>query len=246
LITDTLYTARFAANDTIVRADGGVLTCPIYRAGALVAPTASGSTCTVYNPSNLEVASGSVTVTGSIATYTLASGDVSDQQFGDGWVIGWDLVIAGKTHRFRNAASLVYRQLYPVVTDADLFAVESSLNPTQPSGQQPITRSADFQGKLDEAWKQIHERIQMRGRRPWLSMEPSAFRAVHRNLALGLIFEDLSSRNNGAWAEKAARYMKAYERAWTDLQWTETSTDGFPNHRRQSAGGGGFWLGGRQ
>lgn len=246
MITDTLYTARFAANDTIVRADGGVPTCPVYRSGALVAPTQAGSTCTVYNPSNLAVSTGSVLVTGSIATYTIASGDVEDQEFGDGWLICWDLVISGKLHRFRNAASLVFRQLYPVVTDADLFAVESSLNPSQPAAQQPITRAADFQGKLDEAWKQLHERIQLRGRRPWLSMEPSAFRAVHRNLALALIFEDLSARNNPAFEAKAIRYMKAYERAWNDLQWTETSTDGVPNHRRQAASGGGFWLGGRQ
>jgi hypothetical protein len=242
-LADTLLAPAFPTIDTIVRADGGVFRCPLYRAGVLVAPSAGG-TFALLNASGATLRSGTVTIPDSVATFTVAASYVESETFGDGWLARWDLTVGGATHRFQNAAALVFRQLYPVVSDRDLFAVESGLNPAPAAGVQPITRAADHQVKLDEAWHQIQRRVVAGGRRPWLAMDPSAFRDVHRYLALALIFEDLSTRNNPSYAEKAARYFTRYDQAWNELQWRETTDDGVPTSKRRS-GAPTFWLSGR-
>lgn len=240
--TDTLYTARLLY-ETVQKDRANVLKCRVYRAGALVAPTSG--TVSVYAPDGTAVVSAtSVTISGSIAQYSLSAGAVSAYDYGDGWRIEWALTMPDSTvHTFRNTGSLVYRQLYPVVTEADLYRRESALNP---SNATVIHSATDFADKLDEAWADITDRLVSTGRLPWLAMEPSAFRRVHSYLALHLIFEDFASRLNEAYQAKAAHYWSQYQDAWSQLAWKEATTDGqTANKPRRSGGSATLWTCGR-
>lgn len=45
---DTSYAPRFSGHENIVRGRNNTCSCPVYRNGALVTPTALGSTCVIY------------------------------------------------------------------------------------------------------------------------------------------------------------------------------------------------------
>jgi hypothetical protein len=239
--TDTLYTARLGY-ETLQRGRDNTIRCRVYRAGALVAP-ASG-TVSVYDQANTAVVSAAaVTITGSVAEYTVPAATLAGYELSDGWRVEWALTISGVVCNFRTAASLVYRQLYPVVTELDLYRKESSLNP---AGSAPITSAADFADKLDEAWADMTDMMLATGRLPWLCLEPSSLRRPHQLLTLALIFEDLSSRLDPAYVDKASRYRAEFREAWAQTAFLETTTDGQANtQRRRAARDSVVWLGGR-
>jgi len=229
--TTTHTTARFLAPDYLVQGLDNVLSCPLWASAGLVAP-ASG-TCTVYDASNSVISTGAVTVTASIATYTVSAAEVpSTLQRGTGWRVEWSLVVGSTTlPTIRNSAALVLSILTPVVTDADLFRRVSALNP---SANDPITVETDYQDKLDEAWTSILGRLVGAGNLPQLIMEPSAMREPHLLLTLALIFEDLGSRLNEAHAAQGAMYRTRYEAAWSDLRFEyDTSQTGRADGRRK-------------
>lgn len=240
--TDTLYTARLLY-ETIQQGRANVLKCRMYRSGSLVAP--NSATVSVYDQTNTAIVTdAAATITGSVATYSLAAAAVSSSQLSDGWRIEWALTMPdGVVHNARTAGSLVFRQLYPVVTEADLYRKESALDP---SGTAPITSMSSFADKLDEAWADLTDMLLARGRLPWLCMEPSALRRPHQLLTLALIFEDLSSRLDPAYSAKAERYRAEFRAAWADTAFLEAELDGeAASQRRRSAGNATLWLCGR-
>jgi hypothetical protein len=240
--TDTLYTARLGY-ETIQKGRANVLKCRMYRSGSLVAP--NSATVSVYDETNTAIVSAaSATITGSVATYSLSAGAVSASTLSDGWRVEWALTMPdGVVHNARTAGSLVFRQLYPVVTEADLYRKESALDP---SGSAPITSASSWTDKLDEAWADLTDMLLARGRLPWLCMEPSALRRPHQLLTLALIFEDLSSRLDPAYAAKAERYRTDFRAAWAETSFLEADTDGEQvSPQRRSGGIPVLWLSGR-
>jgi len=243
--TDTRYTARFALPDLIEIGRDNTLQCPVYLDGALVAPTEAGSTVTIYDDSGTAVVSaGPVTVSSSIATYAYGSG-LSSDDLAEGWRIEWSLVMPdGVIHVFRQDAAVVRRRLYPTISDIDLFRRESSLDP---SGNDPITTLSDFQNYIDEADVELQSRLIEAGNRPNLITSPSALRSTWLMLTLAIIFEDLATRLNPAFAEKASRYADKYERAYTKAAFLyDADDDGEADdaHRRRGAQPT-YWLSGR-
>lgn len=236
----THYSARLLGPDLLERGRANALSCPIYQDGALVAPSAGG-TITIYDPQNVaQVDAQTVTISGSIATYSYTPSSSLD--LGVGWRVEWALTLSSVAHVFRNDAALVRHRLYPVVTDADLFRRESSLNP---SGAAPITSLTDFQNYLDEAWAEIQRRLLAAENRPNLVMEPSALRAVHRDLALSYVFDDLATRLNEAYQAKADKYRALYEQGWGQLSFRyDADDDGQAEPQRRPARPT-FWLCGR-
>ena len=225
----THYTARLLAPDLIERARANALSCPVYRDGALVAPT---GTVSIYDAANVaQVDGAAVTVSGSIASYSYTP--AASLQLGTGWRVEWTLTLAGVVHVFRNDAALVRHRLYPVVTDADLFRRVSALDP---SGSAPITSLSDYQDYLDEAWAEIQLRLIAKGNRPNLVLEPSALRQPHRDLTLAYIFDDLATRLNEAYQAQADRFRGFYETAWGHLNFDyDTDDDGVADQRRASS-----------
>lgn len=238
----TFRTARFLTPDYLVRGQDNVITCPLWASGALVAPTQSGSTVTVYDASNTAIVSAAaVTVTGSIATYTIpASVLPATLSLGMGWRVEWSLVVSSVATVYRNNAGLVRSPLAPMITDADLFRRESSLNP---SGGAPISSLSTFQDFVDEAWITLHGRLAGKGSLPHLIMEPSALREPLLMLTLHLVFEDFRTRLNETWADKAKDYGSKYERAWNDLRFEyDTADSGVSDGRTKRGARPSVWL----
>lgn len=235
----TQYSARFELPDLIERDRANTLQCRVYRDGALVAP--SSGTFALYDGSGNVVTTGAVTVAASVATYSISSGSLSSYEYSEDWYLTWALVMPDtNTHEFRNDAMLVKVRLYCPITEADLYRRVSSLDP---SGNAAISTNADFSDKIDEAWVVIQNRLIERGNRPYLIMSPSSLREVTINLTLAMIFEDLASRLNEAYVERAQQYRAQFDKAWASITWKEATESGVPedNTKRRSQPGV-VWL----
>lgn len=218
--SDILYSCRFDLPELIERDRNNILRCPVYRLGAIVAPT-SGNV-SVYNEANEEIVSAAaVSIVGSVAQYTVLSSALAASDYGDGWRVEWILNMPDGTVRtFDNEAMLVRRALFPVVTEADLYRVVSSIDPANPAC---IHSESSFSAKIDEAWIQIQNRMLAKGNRPNLVLSPTALRDCHLYLVLALIFEDFSTRLNVAYSEMAAAYRAHYGVAWADIRFSFSS-----------------------
>jgi len=242
--TTTYRSARILAPDLLVREAPNVLTCPVYQSGALVAPTSG--TVTVYRPDGTAIIDAqSVTITGSIATYTISAATLpSTESLGLLWMVVWALNFASAptVETYRNDAALIRYALYPTLTDADLYRVVSSLDP---SGSTPITTETTWQDKRDLAWGEMIGTIIESGERPDLITTPSALHRAQRELTLALIFDDLSSRLNPAYATMADKYRRQYKDALKSLSYgVDSDNDGRQDSTSRRSLSGTLWLGG--
>jgi hypothetical protein len=179
------YSARFIGPEIIEAGRANVVTATVYLAGAIVVPTAG--TLTVYRADNTAVSAGAVSFAGGVASSTIAALALASLTPEDGWRFEWALTIASVVHTFCRDGSLVYRRLYPVVTDADLLRSHTDLARRMP------TTETSYQDYLDEAWARIESRLINSGKRPWLIMSPSALRDIHVYQTLALIFADFAT-----------------------------------------------------
>lgn len=240
----TFTTARFLLADYLVQGQDNAVSCPLWKDGALVAPTQAGSTVSVYDSSGTAIVdAAAVTVAGSIATYTIPAATLpSTLSRGMGWRIEWSLVVAGATTMYRNSAGLVRSRFVPPIADPDLFRRESSLNP---AGAAPVSSLADFQDYIDEATVTFIGWLSGKGSLAHLITEPSALREPMILLTLALIFEDFRTRLSETWSEKARDYMTKYEKARDGLAFEYDSSDsGTSDGRRKRSASPTIWLGG--
>lgn len=239
----TQRTARLLAPYQLVREQTQTLSCPVYASGALVAP--SSGTVTIERPDGTKLVDGAaVTVASSIATYSLTAALLSaDESFGGQWQVIWSLVFAsGVTPEVvRGDAVVVRRQLYPTVTDADLYRRSSALDP---SGGAPITSRSTYQDQIDLAWGVLIRGLVNAGKRPDLITTPSALHDAHLTLTLALIYEDLATRLNETYIVMADRYREAHRAAMQQLTFgfDRDETGRQPDTRTRR--GGPLWLGG--
>ena len=233
--------ARFLYPDMLERGRANALSCPVYQSGALVAPTSG--TVAVFDAAGTSVASSAVTIAGDIATYTLPSATTTDLSLGINWRVEWSLLIAGVDREFRNDAALVRNVLYPVLCDQDLFARQSSLDPSLPNCVHSLST---FQTMRDEAWIEIKNRLCSLENRPNLITTPSALRRVHLTLTLSYIYVDFSTRLNEAYLELGDRYRHEFERAWSSLRFGfDPGDDGKQSSTRRRAAITTVWTDGR-
>lgn len=240
--SDTLYTARFDLPELLERARNNTVRCTVYRAGAIISPV-SGSVA-VYDESNAQVWSSSISIGGTgIAFATITSATLAGRPYSDAWRIVWSLVMGdGTTRTFDNECMLVRRALFPVVTEADLYRIASSLDP---AGAACIHSESSFAPKLDEAWIQIQGRLLAKGNRPNLILSPTALRDPHLYLTLALIFEDFSTRLNPAFAGIAMQYRGHWNDSWAQVRFLEADSDddGTPaNQARKGTSVSTLWL----
>jgi hypothetical protein len=216
------------------------LTFPLYRDGALAAP--SSGTITVYNAANIAVVSAAaVTITSSVATYTVLAASVSSESLGVGWRVEWSLVMGDtNTHVYRQDASLVRCRLAPVITDLDLTARHSDLNSFLPTG------STTWQNWIEAAWEDVIGRLEGMGRRPYLILSPEALRPIHLYRTLEVICRDLSGAGDAEnrWTALAEHYSAETEAAWGRCSLVYDETDsGRADGQRRKAAVSTVWLG---
>lgn len=197
--------------DTIVRGSDKPLRLRLQVDGVDVTPSAVS--CSVVDVAGNVVASPAATA-GTTSTATLLGTSTVGRALGDGWAVLWTATVSGQSHTFRHAAALCLRDIYPVIADADLYARQSSLNP---SSARRLTTRTEYTAFRAEAWKEIHERLLANGRRPWLVLEPATLRTPHILLSIALIFEDLAATNPEAYLGQAQTYRKAFESAFKGL-----------------------------
>jgi hypothetical protein len=240
---DQRYTARLPLPDLIVRGRAHVLECPVYRTGALVTP--SSGTVSLYDPTETAVVSAaSVTITSSVATYSLSSGTLSAYNYSEGWRVEWSLTLPdGAIVSPRNDASLCRNGLWPVITDSDLVRRCAALDPNAASG---ITSAASYQYAIDEAWTEIQLSLIAKGNRPNLIMEPSALRTAHLFLALSIVFENEQTRLSGAWTDRAVDYRAQYKQAWDSLSFRYATDDASAADMSRKAARPITWLASRR
>ena len=236
---DTLYTARFFGPELIERGRDNLIQCPVYVDGALAAP--SSGTVSVFNASNeAKVNAAAVTVTGSIAQYTITAATIASLPLEDGWRVEWSLVMPdGVTHVFRRMAALVRRALYPVITDTDLTDLHSDLTTLRPAGL------SSYQSYISTAWRDLMDMLREQGNFVYLIMEPSSFRRVHIYHTLEIICRDFSTSygEGSKWDSLAQPYGEKFLNAWGNLQFRyDVDRSGEADSRRRPAAAA-LWLG---
>lgn len=209
---ETVYTARIAYPDYLERGRAQTVSLPLYRDGALVAPTSG--TFALYDSSGAAiVAAAAVTITGSIATYPILAASLpSTLALGHGYREDWSLLIASVTRSFRRDAAVVLHAAYPVITDADLVAVYSDLARHLASG------TTTFQSAIDEAWRRVLGRLEQQGVYPEHVVTSWSLREVHLELALHLVCLDFARAQGGRWLELQAHHKREFELAWGRLK----------------------------
>jgi len=231
---ETLYTARAPYPDVLERARQQVVALPVYRDGALAVPSAG--TFTLWGPGDHTtaiVAAAAVTVTSSIATYTLTTTHLAaTRELGEGYLEEWALLIDGVTHTFRRTAALARRALYPVYSDVDALAEYPALT------RDIASTASSLQGYLDEAWRQILGTLAERRVYPYLVMTPDSFRSVHRHTTLHLVFKSFQRGGQGTadkWMELARYHGEQAEKAWISLTTQmDLDHDGFVDSEARS------------
>ena len=211
---DTTYTARFAGPEWLVKGRANVVSCPLYRDGALVAPTQAGSTLTILRPDGTAlVGAQPVTVASSIATYSVGSSVLTDEDYREGYAVEWSLLVSGTLHRFRRAGLVCRSWLYPAITDADLIRRHSDLADQRPSGL------ASYQPYIDEAWADLCDDLRMQGNLPQRVLSGEDLRRWLSYRTLVLIFRDfrVGGGVDSKWAELQAEYEALAKQAFASI-----------------------------
>lgn len=231
-----LYTARFAGPELFVRGRANVITCPVYRDGALVAPTALGSSVTITRPDQSTlVLAGSVTVVGSIAQYTILAADLAGQLLGEGWRVEWSLVLPDMAdpHVFRRSAIVGRSALYPVITDEDLFRRRGDLRGFLGDGE-------SYQGDIEEAFTEICHMLGQGGSLAHLVMDPESLKYVELYKTLAIIYGRFSTAPPGEsdanWPDLAATYETRFSESYKTLGVKyDTNDSGVADTKRRAA-----------
>tara|TARA_R100000231_G_scaffold66953_2_gene53692 strand:+ start:698 stop:1462 length:765 start_codon:yes stop_codon:yes gene_type:complete len=213
-MSDTPYAPQIKVPELLERGKSQLSELPIYRNGALVAPT--NVTYTLLAPDGTKIIDdAAATYPGNIPQYTHATNLLDNQQLGEGYMQEWNVTIGGRVYTFRRMCAVVLRRLYPVVSDADLTSTFSQLEDLRPSSL------SSYQTYIDEAWYTMIQRMRNEGGGlEYLVMSPEAFRSAHQNLALYYIFRDFHSslgQSNGRFLDLSSEMFNQYKSEWKQI-----------------------------
>lgn len=231
-----VLSAGIAYPSLIVRATDTPVAFPIYRDGALVAPTSG--TYTLKGPSGTAVVTHAVTIASSIATYTIPAASLpASLALGEGYIEVWSLSFSGETAArvFTRTAALALCPIYPVVSDADLIAEYG------PLADQYTGTFTTYQGSIDQAWKQILSRLIDEGRLPYMIRTPDALRQAHLHLSLSKVFQGFGLNADGnhyreLCKEENRKYDEAFRRMSVQLDQAQTGLVDNPMARQSGTG----------
>lgn len=211
---ETLYTFRSIGPDVLQRARTQTVQMEAYRDGQLVAPTVSGSSFSLLDPSGTAIVDAqAITVVGSVAQFTIPDTSLpATLALGLDYSERWVLVMPDGTIRTVTREAGVARSLlHPVVADVDLTAGEY---PDLLAELETLTTT--LQGFIDEAWIRILEKLFQRERWPDLLISSSALRRPHAELALHLVFKMLFRAQPAStrWERLMTLHLSNFEQEW--------------------------------
>ena len=194
------------------------------RSGAsLVAPTSG--TFTLRSPAGVVIVTGAVTIVASVATFTVAAGDLpSTLAYGSGYVEEWDLLIGGVTHYPRRDAYLARRALHCPVTQEDLLGSNPELL------RQLGSAASSFDGWRDEVWADALNKLRGGGLWPEQIVEVSSLAPYIRYQTLYRVFLNLSVSAPDRYTAVMAEHKAMAAEAWREIKFTtDADQDGTPD-----------------
>lgn len=221
-VSETLYAPQIGTSQELERARTQVVTMPVYRSGALIAPDAG--TYTLYKPG-----AGSDTTTEKLIdaqvtglTNQVATASVTDTiipstiVLGEGYREEWRLTFGTLVQVFERPAAVIRKRLYPVISDLDLEGYYRELR----TFKQGPDYGGTWQGFIDEAWLLIRSKLLREGHLPYLIRTPSSLREIHIHLTLHLICMDFYSGNDRVekWLDLADRHRAQFDKAWGEAE----------------------------
>jgi hypothetical protein len=184
---------------------GQTIEFPLRRTsdGALVEPTAAGSSVTVLAYGSAVVSAAALTVSGSVASYTFSPNvPSSTAQLGEGWEVQVVLVIDGERYPFRRKAILCEWVPRNVITAADLYDVIPELQHTIPQAQQ--TGRGDGTGwapQIDAAYYAFIRKMLAAGRPIWKAREPTGYYDWLLAKSLDMAVRAIPADDGSIWAQ---------------------------------------------
>jgi hypothetical protein len=233
---ETLYSFPTPYPTILAIGRAQVVKAPVYRDGALVAPTISGSSYSLLKPDGTALIDArAITVVADVATCSLTGSDLPTTvtPLGEGWQEVWTLVLSDRTETFDREAAVAKRPLLPVVSDADLLGVYPTLN------TQLGSTLTSWQNFIDEAWKEIIGLLISEGHLPYLIKSGWAFRRAHTELALANLFgwQGMHTPGRGNFLDLAKHHRELFNKAWSRINFRtddDHDTRADDNERRRS------------
>lgn len=177
------HTVRDTVPDALERGQTSTVRAELYVDGVLTAPD-SGAV-TVYEPDGEELATGSVTVSDSVATFGVAV--AADAQLAAQYRVEWSLVVGSETYRHRTRAEVVRRRLVCPVSVIDLYRVAPQLDSSATDSVSRFTVS-DYADFIREAWLWCLVQLRQSGRRPDVVSGADALREATLHKALSMVY----------------------------------------------------------
>ena len=230
---DTLALA-LPAPYLLQREASNTLTAPLRygAAGAVVAP--SSGTITITRPDGTALASAaSVTISSSIATYTLTPS--AAEVLGSGWTVVWELTVDGAAYTLRQSAYLCKYVPPNVIAATDLYVRMPELALRVPPAQSDRAGGSGvgWQPQIDAAYYELIQRLISDGQRPWQIREVTGYREWLLCRALQLAVGTIPSSGDDAWRQARTDAYHAFTRADGQLRLQyDTDSPGF----RRTAG----------
>lgn len=217
----------------LVRGRATVISFPLYDTdGDLAAPDA-GDTVSVLRPDGTALVDAqTITVTGSIATYTVTP--TASEDLGEGWQVVWNLTAGSEAQiAYKQDAAVVRQALYCTVTNGDLLTEHPELVDLYPSG------ATSWMPQILAAFDDVQRWLLQNGKRPYLVLSPHALHEATRCQALAKVFRSCSTYtvDSARYSELAAEYARAAKEAWGNVSLTyDFDGDGDPDTDEQATG----------
>lgn len=177
------HTVRDTVPDSLERGQTSTVRAELYLDGVLTAP--SSGTVTVFEPDGDELATGSITVTDSVATFAVAV--ASTAQLGTQYRVEWSLVVGSATYRHRTRAEVVRRRLVCPISVIDLYRVAPQLDSSATDSVSRFTVS-DYADFIREAWLWVLIQLRSSGRRPDVVSGADSLRETTLHKSLSMVY----------------------------------------------------------
>lgn len=185
----------------VVRGDSATVTAP------------SSGTYTLTRPDGtVAVAAQAVTVSASVATYSVTP--AASEDYAVGWMETWALVVAGTTYNVKRLAAVVPQRLWCPVTTADILELHPEWTAYPPG-------ASSWEGAIAQAWRRFEwELYHKMGKLPPLLLDSSAAYPVVLDYALANVARSLSTFAGApeVMERLAATYDERAKGRWADIQ----------------------------
>lgn len=237
-LRETDYSVRMIGPEVLERARAQTIQLAVSTAGALVAPTAAGSSVSLLKPGGGYVFEAQpVVVADSLATYAIPAASLPDTlDLGVLYQLRWRLVLPDGTVRtFRRACSVARFQMCLPVAGEDLT-----------EGEYPdlLDQLAEYSASLDSwlyaAKRDVLRELGKQNQWPEIITDPGDLYELIRQRALWRIFKFIKTRSpqgtDSNYSEAMQLHHELYQHEWATLAVRfDRDGDGLPDdNARQS------------